>query len=354
MPIDPTVTLLQYWGSDTALSLPSNITNIGAEAFYNNKTLNNLTIPDSVTNAEKGAFSSTTIEKLVIPDTLHFFTDRVSGMTAIKAYVVSSTHPKFSAINGDLYNKAGTTLVAYAVGKTDTELVLAPTTTEIQAYAAIQGKNLMKVELPDTVKKVGLSAFSNCVNLVEADVGNGVTELPYGLFHNAKKLAKLTIGTSVTKIGRSILYYNTALKSLTIPANVQTVEREAFYNCTGLETLIIEDGVQTVYEWGFYGNNLKYLYVGAKTVGDSAFKGANNCIMVISTTVKSLHNFAFDTGGASKVTAVYYMGTKEEYATLTYPPAFGNKVHYYSEQAPTEEGKYWCYQEGEIYVWPNE
>lgn len=360
MPIDPTVTLLQYLGTDTVLTLPSNINKIEAEVFYANTTLKELIIPDSVTTAEKGAFYSSTIEKLTIPDTLYFFTDRVSGMTAVKEYVVSPTHPKFSAVNGDLYNKTGTTLIAYAVGKPDTELVLAPTTTEIQAYAVMQGKNLTKVVLPDTVTKVGTSSFYSCVNLVEFNTGNGVTELPYGLLHDAKKLEKLTIGSSVTTIGSStsttanILYNNTALKELTIPANVQTVKRQAFYNCSALETLIIEDGVQTVAEWAFYGNKLKYLYVGAKSVGDNAFKGANSCVIVVSKSVKSFHNFAFDLGGASKITAVYYKGTAEEYAALTNPPAFGNKVHYYSATTPTETGKYWCYDgDGEIYVWPS-
>jgi hypothetical protein len=95
------VTILWYYGSNTSVEIPSQINNvpvkaIGAKAFYNRYNLTSVTIPSSVKSIGVNAFGDCT------------------QLTSID---VDTNNPVYKSVNGVLFNKALTTIIACPAGK---------------------------------------------------------------------------------------------------------------------------------------------------------------------------------------------------------------------------------------------
>jgi hypothetical protein len=97
-------------------------------------------------------------------------------------------------VDGNLYNRAGTELCAYASGKPDTEF-----------------------QLPSGVERLGDYAFSGANNVKSINLENG----------------------SLTVIFDHALYYCDALETLVIPNTVNEIGLGAIFECPALETLTI-------------------------------------------------------------------------------------------------------------------
>ena len=164
--------------------------------------------------------------------------------------------------------------------------------------------NIIKVELPDSVEKIGYKtfgggvnvktfsnmtnirlsnyleriendAFSNCTSLREITIPNSVTSIGSGIFAGCTGLTKVTISNSVTSIGLGVFSECTGLTKITIPNNVTSIESYAFYGCTGLTDITIPNGVTNI---GWNCSNLTTINVEAtsKPSGwNSSWKG--NC-----------------------------------------------------------------------------
>jgi len=85
------------------------------------------------------------------------FTDRDD----IEGFTVAEGNKNYSAENGILYNSDKTKLIAYPIGKADTELAVADSVKEIAPYAFYGNKTLEKVTLGASVSAIGEAAFGN-------------------------------------------------------------------------------------------------------------------------------------------------------------------------------------------------
>jgi hypothetical protein len=89
-------------------------------------------------------------------------------------------------------------------------------------------------------------------------------------------------------------------------------------------------------------------------IGDGAFEDCYSFTSItIPSSVTSIGNWAFE--DCYSLNAVYYTGTESEWNAINVG-ANNDKLtnatrYYYSETAPTTEGNYWHYVDGEIVVW---
>ena len=99
------------------------VVEISVGAFADNKTIVEVSIPDSVVSIGAGAFSN---------------------CESLASIVVGEANPLFSSAGGVLFNKSGSTLLCYPSGRKDKVYVL-----------------------PKSVTRIGEGAFSSCPHLVE-------------------------------------------------------------------------------------------------------------------------------------------------------------------------------------------
>ena len=107
--------------------------------------------------------------------------------------------------------------------------------TDIELPSVIDGKS---------VTSIGYRAFNAddieaCSNLTSIIIPDSVTRIGVSAFSGCTSLTSITIPDSVTSIGGSAFYKCTRLTSITIPESVTSIEDWAFYNCTSLASITI-------------------------------------------------------------------------------------------------------------------
>ena len=188
---DDTLTITAYNGSETSVDIPSEIkgsrvTAIGNKAFYSNKTIQQVNIPDTVlTIGEQVFYDCDYLNSVKLPENL----------TSLGYHAFASCD--------SLYN------------------ITIPASLEIVGYAPFDASGLVTVEFEEGTTKICKNAFSS-----------------------AKKLKYVNIPDSVTIIEKEAFSSCSSLEEIIIPGSVKTVSSGAFSYCYGLKTVIMLYGVE--------------------------------------------------------------------------------------------------------------
>lgn len=165
---------IEITGFDNSVSdvvIPSEIeglpvTAISVGAFYLS-TITSIEVPDSVTSIGKMAFLGCTSLKSVKLSTGVAKIDKnaFGSCSALQEIQVAKDNPNFSSLDGVLYSKAQDTLVIYPAAKTDAAYTIPSGVTSVAMYAFSENPYLETLTIPNSLIKVGDSAFFNCKNL---------------------------------------------------------------------------------------------------------------------------------------------------------------------------------------------
>lgn len=101
-------------------------------------------------------------------------------------------------------------------------------------------KALTEVVIPNTIKRIGSSAFGGCEEMV-ATIPASVTFIDYMAFYNCKKIESIKLGPDVKNIGFDA-FYGTGIASITIPKSVESIGTGMLGKCEKLQTIMVEDG----------------------------------------------------------------------------------------------------------------
>jgi len=249
------------------------IVSIGNSAFYNYTSLENITIPDSVTSIGDSAFlGCTSLTKITIPDggksigefafqdcTALTSVSIPDSVTDIGQYAFSKcgslkslTLPeKLTVIKEGLFWES-TTLQNVYLGKS---------IKTIEQYAFKDCSALTSIVIPDSVTSIAKSTFNECTNLSSITlpfIGGSATENTFiGYIFGASKynennyyvpseLNKVVLSNKCIKICNDAFYDCTNLGGITIPDSVTSIGEFAFSGCSSLESIIIPDGVTSI------------------------------------------------------------------------------------------------------------
>ena len=206
------------------------------------------------------------------------------GCGKLKNFEVNETNQHFSVKDGVLFNKDGTKLIRYPMGK-DAATYAIPDGTEVIAEAAFMmpadAKNdgaLKAVTFPASLKKIESGAFRQS-SLVSVELPN----VEYGsyVFDCSKSLTTVTTADGLTKIPEKAFWGCENLKNVTLGASIKTIGKSAFERCgfTGINlTNVTEIG-----DYAFYFSKLETVDVPAATrTGTGAFM---NCPALTKATV---------------------------------------------------------------------
>lgn len=234
-------------------------------------------------------FVNYNIDEFEIPATLELFWPAFDfkQLKCLKRYTVESGNKIFSVVDGVLYNKDKTEIIAVPPA-IEGEITIPDTITEIYEYKELQYgsvtsytsigfrdcKNLTAINLPKDLKIIGSSAFKGCSGLVSIIIPESVKSIGAMAFSGCSGLLSVEIPDGVENIEDSVFSYCSSLTSVTIPSSVTTISGSAFYKCIGLTNLTIPNSV--------------------KSIGSMAFSQCNGLVdIVIPNSVTSLESYVF-------------------------------------------------------------
>ena len=163
--------------------------------------------------------------------------------------------------------------------------------------------------IPASAKKIGDKAFSKCHSLTEVtfESGSKMTQIGESAFDGANTLSKIILPDSLKKIGKSA-FEDTALTEIKIPKNVDTIDESAFEDVNSLEKIEFEAGsvIKVISEKAFKANNEKLteliLPETLEEIQSKAFSGYKNLREItIPENVKKIQSFAFSKCGIETV-----------------------------------------------------
>ncbi len=312
----------QYCYSMTSITIPTSITSIGQGAFRKCSNLANITIPDSVTEIGDTAFAyCSSMTSITIPvNVASIGTGVFRSCSNLAEIVVDASNIAYSSLNGVLFNKAVTELIAYPAGKPGTYSVPS-SVTSIEDYAFFACTSLTSVTIPDSVTEIGEYVFAYCTNMISITIPANVTSIGTGAFNVCSALTAIvvdagntvysssngvlfnksvteliaypagkpdntySIPAGVTSIKDSAFFYCKSLVSIDIPNSVTVIEDSAFKECTLLENITIPDTVTAIGESTFYNcRSLNSITIpnSITVIEDYTFDG---CIRLTSITI---------------------------------------------------------------------
>jgi hypothetical protein len=129
---------------------------------------------------------------------------------------------------------------------------------------AFSERDLTSVTIPNSVTRIGNSAFTVCTNLASINIGNNVTNIGAKAFASCPSLTGVTIPNSVIAIGDFAFSRCYGLTNVIIGNRVVSIGEGAFYLCAGLTNIVIPDSVTLIDDWAFSG----CAYLTAVTLGN--------------------------------------------------------------------------------------
>ncbi len=272
-----------YENGKGIISFDGDVTAIGRSAFWSCTSLTSITIPDNVTSIGDGAFlRCTSLESITIPNSVITIGDGTFGWcTSLERIVVTEGNPVYDSREG-----------CNAIIKTETNALIAgckttvitESVTEIGKEAFFGCDSLESITIPESVTAIGEDAFSGCTSLERIVVTEGnsvydsregcnaiirteknalvvgcittvipesVTRIGFSAFRGCTSLESITIPNSVTAIGGRAFSDCTSLESITLPESVTEIGVSAFSGCDSLESITIPEAVTEIGEWAF-------------------------------------------------------------------------------------------------------
>ena len=195
--------LTAYIGEGGDVVLPENVSSIGEYAFMGCYNIKSVTIPKSITSIGQSAF-------LYIKNVIDLSVKYNNSWGALS---INGTPDE----NGFIYADNSKSIIAAYVGDEQT------------------------VVIPNTVRKIGHYAFSNCSKIKNVVIPNSVSSIGECAFYGCNNLISVTLPYSVTNIGRQTFVGCSKMESITIPKSITNMEAYIFYNCPKV-TLYVQNG----------------------------------------------------------------------------------------------------------------
>lgn len=100
--------------------------------------------------------------------------------------------------------------------------------------AFIDCLRLKEVILPETIKSFGLAVFAGCFSLKKVNIPSNFAYIPTATFADCSLLENIEIGNNIKKIGSRAFANCLSLKNIIIPESVEVIKENAFINCPSL------------------------------------------------------------------------------------------------------------------------
>lgn len=371
----------------TEISIGKNVTEIHVEGF-----LSCVKLEKFVVDSDNPAFKSfennlydkagTTLYRyaignkattFVLPSEVNVISDgALSGCSYVAEITVENGNQFYKAVDGNLYDISGQTLIQYAIASKATSFDIPEGVQTVSAYSFANSASLAEVSIPntvsiieegafsgaskineiivpDSVKEFGSNVFEGCVSLNKLTVPfigqNQMNEqtgtlnfffagvVPSSLntvnitnaiaisanaFLNLKQITNVTLNEGILSIGDDAFNACVNLTSITIPTSVTSIGKASFKSCEKIESIAIPENVITIGDSAFQGClSVNTLTIGQKVtqIGKEAFNGCSGVTEItIPATVESIGDLVFY--GMTKLSAINVAEGNQNYKDI--------------------------------------
>ena len=200
------------------------VTSLGSKLFSNNLYLEGVEIPSTVSYIGRNCFfRCQNLRSIKIPAAVVEIDNSAFGGCKFLKTVEFEQGSKLARIGN--YAFANTTNLA--------SIEIPESVTVINA-GAFAGSGILRMLVPDSVKSLGMEAFSDCTELETAVIGSRVTIINSKTFSNCKKLQKVVLKSKyLSKINRNAFFNCKSLMQLETarPMVEVEVDANAFKGC---------------------------------------------------------------------------------------------------------------------------
>lgn len=298
------------------INIPASVKTIGQSAFYGCSSLERLELKEGIEKIENNAFASTGLTYMYFPGTLKYLGEGVfTGCNDLEDIDVAS--------DSDIFEHDEEDNVLYYIDNNSKEIVLVLKTekrdfvvkndvTKIHSNAFFSADSLETLVIPNSVKEIGIEAFSGCRNLKSITVPfigtvldgfkiiNGENKYVgqtnfasiFGTVPSTLTSIKITQGTRIIEKAFKDLVNVTSIE---LPTTIESLDNEAFSGCTKLSKIVnIPTNLTKI--------NQK-VFLGCSSLTNSII------VDLLSSSVKIIENEAFS--GCSALTNITVPSTVE-------------------------------------------
>ena len=275
-----------------AIIFPSTLKYIGGRAFYGNKKIPSITLPEGLEIIEDDAFGGCSlITSISIPSTVKTIRGAFSGCSNIESVEFRGQYCKIDK----LYHTFS--------GCTSLRKIIIPEGVKTLNNTFCGCSALNSISLPSTLKDIDNYVFQNCINLK-------TIYLPSKLEH---------IGNAA--------FYGSGLSSITIPACLSEIGNNVFNDCNNLDSIYCEALTPPTVQ-GDFGNVTTHTILYVKDIAINNYKKAqywNDFSSILPY-------------GSSNVKGPTFLFNSDNYTLVISSETEGAKIYYTNDgSTPTEE-----------------
>lgn len=125
---------------------------------------------------------------------------------------------------------------------------------------------LADVKIPSSVETLGSRCFCGCYAFKDIEIPSSISELPYSCFFACEGIESIILPDNISKLGWACFAYCYKLRTLKIPASLKDLPFETFYDCKGLLEINIPTTIEVIGNSCFYNcAKLETIFFRGKT-----------------------------------------------------------------------------------------
>ena len=257
-------------------------------SFYNCESLTSIEFPNSVRGVFSNAFTNCfNLQNIDFPVGISSIAGNAFlNCSKIKFFEIDEQNMYFQTVDGVLYNKSLTKLIAYPCGNESTEYIVPEYVNEIGVYAFATAHALETITVTNPHCRVSSGAFYECVSLASVALPSQLTEIEWEVFYGCTSLVEITIPSTVSFIS-GYAFYGSGISSVTLPEGLFEVGRLAFGRCASLSGIIVDANNQFLH----YQDGLLYNHDFSQIVAAAPLAVPSNLVISDAVTIVGVEVF---------------------------------------------------------------